>query len=497
MLHGCKPQVESQNESNTVDGFLLCPPLHEPLLKSTKEISLLFSRFIAACSITCSQPKSCYTENDMSAESRSKQLDGYFFEGLLPSLWTLRATLRIISDFVAEDLIMKLLIVLDLFEFYVHFASAWLQKNSRVLLLMVQPLLITHTNGHTPYEVDIMDLKKLLPQIAELVAQNRSIDDKGEGFQASNNVQNKQAGDVIHSIPEDERWQIIGTCLWQHMSRFMKQKLDLVSDKFEDECFPGVSLGILSSTASRSTNLESDGNSVTQEIRLVSLSLAKLLKTTVTHLSSYHVKQLASFLWQKVENGLQVATLLWLKESSEPQPGALYRGTVNIDILKNKDKSSISEILWDICTDSKIISEGFANGEVNLSHFFNHKPSKAWGDKYIGLGVHETEESYMYDSMHNGSFATSEAGSPARSLFRNGPTFLSSWRKDTTYTKEITTFQQPKEIYKRNGELLEVIFLYSFLFVIYLFIFVSFIWRWHLVLKINIFHSSHIAFYGN
>lgn len=456
ILHGCASQVQSQNKNDTVDSSLLYPPLHESLSKAAEQISLLCSRFTAACSITCCRSKISCLGSGMSAERRPKQVDslGYLFESLRQSLWNLRATLRIVYNFNAEDPSMKLLIVLDLFELYMHLSSAWLQKNSRALLLMVQALLVTHTNGHNPYEADIMSLKKILPKIRELVDQKSLLDDKTEGLLASNGVKVEQSGHVIHSIPEDERWQIIGPCLWQHMTRYTKQKLDSVSDMPEDDYVPGVSCGPVSSTALRSMNLESDSNILTPEIRLVSWNLAKLLKTTITLLSSYHVKQLASFLWQKVENGLPVTSLLWLKESTQPQPRGLYQSTINVDAMKNIDKLSISEMLWDICADAKIISEGFVNEKIDLSHFFDHKSSKAWSDKNIGLGVHETEESN--DSMLHGSSAGYEGGFPGRNLFRDGPTFLSSWRKDKC-TNEATTFQQPKEIYKRNGELLEAL----------------------------------------
>lgn len=49
--------------------------------------------------------------------------------------------------------------------------------------------------------------------------------------------------------------------------------------------------------------------SLPKQILLVTFSLCDLLMTTVTHISSYHVKQLAEFLWQKSQNGSNVMTL--------------------------------------------------------------------------------------------------------------------------------------------------------------------------------------------
>lgn len=198
ILHGYTSQHQELDKTQTVGRFLSYALMHKPLLKATRETSLLFSRVIAACGITCSILKSHYIENNVSGDSRSIRSDslGYYFQGLTLSLQSLRAALRFAFFSSTEDLTMKPLAVLDLIEYYVQLAYAWHRKNSKVLLLLVQPLMITFTNGHTPYEVDMMTLKKLLPQIREVVAQNVSTDNVG--------LQVSQDRNITHSIPEYE-----------------------------------------------------------------------------------------------------------------------------------------------------------------------------------------------------------------------------------------------------------------------------------------------------
>ncbi|KAL5859510.1 hypothetical protein ACOSQ4_000806 [Xanthoceras sorbifolium] len=456
-------QGKSQDESNTIDSFLLYSLQHKQLLKSTEDVSFFLLRFIAASSITCSNLKSCNIENDMYSKVRSACLDswGYNFQFVISSLWSLRAALRIFTGSFAEDLGLELLTLLDLYEYYVHFASTWFQRNSKGLLLMVQPLIITYTNGHTPYDVDMANLKNVFHQIPELVNKKLSTDNVNGDLQAPRCSEDNKGGDLIHSIPEDERWQIMGACLWQHMSRFMKHKLLSVSSRLDEYNFSGLSHGKLSSWVSSLTSPESASISMTDHVSLLSLILAKLLKSTLSHISSYHVKQLASFLQQKLDNGLDIPTCRWLAECSLSQPGALYQhlsqGVVSMDIMNNKDEIAISELLWDICADPNMISEGFAQEKINWPHYINCKPFKGWSDINEGVKMnHESKETYNHGGRLSSTSANGEVESAGRSRVR-GHAFLSSWQKDPNIASEATAFQPPKEIYKRNGELFEAV----------------------------------------
>lgn len=429
-----------------------------------EDASLLLSRFITLCSVTCFQPQPFYIEGTMSVEVKSiwSDVHGFYFQGIIQTLWSLRAALRIFS--ISED-VTRSLVILDLFEYYIYFALAWLQRNSKGLLLMVQPLLITLTSGHTPYEVDIGNLKSILHQIAELPF-SLSIDDAGSGCEVIKCPLLEQNGQTMLSFSEDEKWHIVGACLWIHMSRFMKHQLHLLSIKLEDGCFSGVSHGKVSSLASSSTIFGADSSSRKEEIGFCSLILAKLLRTTLVHVSSYHVKLLGLFLQQEVENRLELPTLVWMKESSLSQAKALYQD-VSADMMNSKDELSSFDVLWDACADPHIISEGFAQEEINLSLFFNHKSHEGWSDEYMSItGELVTKDTCEHELKLSNCPSSDEIGSPSIGLFRNGRAFLSSWQKDAVTTKEVSHFQNAKVVHKRDGELLEVIFVTSFILTI-------------------------------
>ncbi|PON42363.1 WD repeat containing protein [Parasponia andersonii] len=460
LFHGYINQEHSQDKIQTVDRICSYSFMSKPFFKATEETSLLLSRFVAACSITCSQLKSYHMENDVSCESRSSWSNawGYYLQSLLLSLRVLRASLRIKCGSLSECLTMKFLTVLDLIEYSVHFAYAWLQRNSKGLLLMVEPLLIKHIDGQTLYEVDIANLKKLLPQIVDFGFQSSLHNDVGKGPWISEHLLEYQGLDIKHSIPEDERWKIVGACLWQHVSRFMKHKLKTMSFKLDDSYFSGLSHGLCAESFSV-RNLVSDDKSLEEQIRLISLTLAKLLKTTVEHVSSYHVKQLASCLHEKIEYGLHVKTLIWLEVSSQSQTRVPYQSVgqniVGLDTMNDKDGF---DVLWKICADPKMLSESFVEEKISSLVCFDHKPLKGWSEVYEGVkGVHEADEIHNQEATPGCSSASTETGSPVTHPLRNGLNFLSSWQKDTTVAQGITSFLSPREVLKRNGELLEAL----------------------------------------
>ncbi|XP_021635931.2 uncharacterized protein LOC110632123 isoform X2 [Hevea brasiliensis] len=450
--------LDHSDESHSVGKLVLYRVLHKPLLKSIEDISLLLSRFIVSCNITCLQPKSFYIDNDVSGEVRSTWSDtqAHYFQGIMRMLWSLRSAMRIICGFLSEDVTARTLVILDLYEFYVHFASAWLQRNLKGLLLMVQPLLITCTNGHIPYEVDMENLKNILYHIAELLASDLSVDDAGSGHGTTKNHPCNLNRETMRSFSEDEKWHIIGACLWQHMSRLMKHKLHLLSINVEDSCFSGASHSKVTSWASSSMNFRSD-NSIAEQIVSLSLILSKVLKTTLIHLSSYHIKVFGSFLLLKVENRLPMPTLAWIRESNPSQAEVLYQDA-SADIMNSKDELSTFDILWDTCADPNLIIEGFAQENINWLQFVNHGSSEDWSGLYKSIREdYETKEVLDQEVRLGNNPSSDEVESSAKGLFKNGRAFLTSWQKDSTIAREVPHFQTAKEIYKRDGELLEAL----------------------------------------
>ncbi|XP_054779519.1 uncharacterized protein LOC129287401 isoform X2 [Prosopis cineraria] len=452
---GCAPGDQSHKNNDTVDASALYCSWLRPLYKSTIEISYFFSRFFPACSMGNSQQILTFFENSAHIESKlkfSSAWESHFVEGVLVSLWHLKAILRIRFGSFSKSIMEKTVDVLNLFEYYLRFSLAWLQKNLEAIFLMVQPFLIAHADDRNPYEVDIVNLKKLIPKIMELEAQHSLVDN------ALRCGQDVHVANVKQLIPDDEKSMILGACLWKQMSRFMIYNLNTILDTLEDE--DGNPSGSFhrkyDCKASTLLALDSDGINSLEQMRLVSLSLCELLKTTVTYTSSYHIKKLAAFLWQKLENDLSIMTFEWLKrpslsESNQDQS----QGIINLE-FNTKDNYSIYQILWDHCADPKLISDCFAQEKLDWSNYLDHFPTKGWNDMYIKLTeLHKTDDAHDY-GCKVGISSSHEVVSPVKRAFQGAHASVNSHQKDTS-SKNITLFQSPREIHKRNGELFEAL----------------------------------------
>ncbi|CAI0469651.1 unnamed protein product [Linum tenue] len=123
--------------------------------------------------------------------------------GITKTLYSLRSAVGHLSGCLPVDFT-RSLVILDLFEYFVHFASAWFQRSSKGLLLMAQPLLITCTDGHTPYELDTRNLKSILHHISELLASNLSTNDSALGHEDAKRVPYNQKALCTNVINEGE-----------------------------------------------------------------------------------------------------------------------------------------------------------------------------------------------------------------------------------------------------------------------------------------------------
>ncbi|KAL7203159.1 hypothetical protein ACSBR2_016465 [Camellia fascicularis] len=461
ILHGYASQYSSQDKRAEYDSFLLYPIKPKLLVKATEEMSCLFSRFIVACSITCSLPKSRSTNSNVAGENGFDWSAAwqFYMQGLLWSLWRLRATLKLFPDSCVEDFIRIPSTILDLSEYCVYFASAWLQRNYKGLILIMKPLLLSCINGHA-YEITMADLKKLLHENEELFSHKTLIDNMRSAVQFTEAAQPDQDEVIISSLPEDVRWQIIGAALWGHMSAYLKHQMNSLSQNLEDSYSFGPFYRL--SSMSNPDISESDGNNMHKQMRLVSVVLAKLLKTTSAQISSSCMKKFASFVLQKMEDGSNEPILMWLEGFSESHQKTLGKhlsqDVDSRDVMNTENDLSAFDMLWDFFADPKVILEGLAQENFEWKRYIKPKSSKEWSDIFVATtGENKAEESCDQESRVGIIFAGSGNGSPVQGSSPDGHSFLSFGQSNTMLTEKVLPFQNAKEVYKRNGELLEAL----------------------------------------
>ncbi|XP_043715744.1 uncharacterized protein LOC122664110 [Telopea speciosissima] len=454
ILHDYNSQGLQQDEFNNFLSLCIIPTL---ILKAVIQVCYLVARNIVAWSILCRQLTPSSTKSD-----------GYggiaWNSYVTRPMRSLSATLQFYcAGFLRDDFTIKIFTVLDLFEYYSCFSSAWSLRNLKDLILMVQPILIMDTNKkYAPSEADITNLKKVMYQSAELTTHSLLSDDVGGLPHATQTQGQHEDGENFwSSIPEEERWPFLGACLWRFQTKFAKVLLQPVFDVLKDGQLYNISLSRLSSLAFSPRTSLSDGNVTVKQINMVTVVMAELLKSSLSCVSSSHEKHLASFLRQKVEDGLPMPTLVWLEKSrSQPRPLGGHPGwrTYNLHTINDTNWRISFEILWEISTDPKEIWKDFAQENVSWLQFISQKSSRSWSNIHKEtIGDCENADTSSYDQVEWHSNSSNGAGSPAQYRSLDGHSFLGPGWKASTITREAICFEHPKEIYKKNGELLEAI----------------------------------------
>ncbi|KAL0379376.1 UNVERIFIED_CONTAM: DmX-like protein 1 [Sesamum angustifolium] len=424
-----------REKSSEPDNLLLCPS--NLLLKATEEISCLYVKYVIASCKNCF--RSTYlTRND---ESRFCWLGAWGFsnQGIVWTLWYLRAMLRLFLGSCSEDFLMLLFPLLCLLKCHLLFASACLEKNFEALLVLVSPIMVKLIRGGADNEIKIEDLIKLLADVVEIFAHN-SLTDLGTHVQTNGEKQERNG-----VVPDDKIWPAASASLWIHMSRFLEHQLSTLSEVLDG-----------SGSSPSQPDVDPDDNDLQLRVRLVSNALIESLKLTCAVISFYSSKQFATYLLRNVSN----RTLLYFEDGLSLTGGEdNYQTSEDTKLLDCRNKLDF-EHLWDTCTDPKLIRRVFLQEYRNWLPYFKEKSSSRWLDAYVRI-MREFESEETCDKEDRLGSPSRARGSPLACLSPDDHPFKSSGDKDLHDPKRIVPFQNPKEIYRRNGELLEALCLNS------------------------------------
>ncbi|XP_024963286.1 uncharacterized protein LOC112503489 isoform X1 [Cynara cardunculus var. scolymus] len=449
----------SQGEPFALNGNPSYPSLPMLLLKAIEDFTYLFSRYNVVCRMTCYDTEAHFIQKTEVVGSSWCWLSScrFYMKDLLQLVSNIRTGLKSLYGSYAENVLQTPLFLLDLCEYYIYFASAWFQKNSKSLILVLKPILLTYSNESVSFETNMKTLNKILPEIAEGLSHNDMIMDFESSIQTTRLTVNDQSG---HVLPEKDKWQIIRDSLWGLLSRFLKYQIDSLPENLEDNssvCPPCK----LSSYMSSFTLPDHDNDSIKAQLQLVSVVLSKLLKVESDYALSYCAKQLASFLLQKGRDHSNESTIFWLEDLCRSTTVTNYRGLdLGIDVSKimnNEDGLSAFEVLWSMLDDQKMLLGDFAVEYSKWSQLIKQKHSKGWSDMFTSITVE-------YEASENGNQegrldTALSANSIVYPIDVRSPDILSVnfGSKDSAIKMRHMPFQKPKEVHKINGELLEAL----------------------------------------
>ncbi|XP_074325789.1 uncharacterized protein LOC141663850 isoform X2 [Apium graveolens] len=450
---------QSKEQSNAFSGFYLHPALPNLVLKATEETASLFSRYVILCSISSSNLKS-YSTEDRAPADISNRLAGwqFYMQGVLWSLWCLRSMLKLFSGSADADFIRKTFTTIDLYEYYVYFSSAMLQRNLQALIPTMKAIQMTCKNDHAQYEINLEDIYKVLPEIAELLSHNSLIYDVRDS--ASSVLPDHDGYEISVSI--DEEWHILRAMLYRHMSGFLNNQLNssLTVEDSRANCLPFRLFVFVSD----STMCGLDNSNLTPQIGVVCAALTNLLKSISLHIFSKSEGHLALSLLHKEGNGSSAATLKWFNEFSwnplKDYQKQSRQNIVNRNMKNSETELSAYELLWKICAETKFRCEDFELNNSKWLKYVKQKLAKRWIQIYKSAELeYGTEEICKQEGNLGSPLASNgvESGSPLKGLSPDNSFFLGSGGKDESITKKVMSFESPKEIYKRSGELLEAL----------------------------------------
>ncbi|XP_017699904.2 uncharacterized protein LOC103713736 isoform X2 [Phoenix dactylifera] len=436
---------EDENDHHGPRSPFLNPALPRLLLKASREISYFVARYVVFCCFSDSVLKLVYnrdftSEKDMYGLVHTRDC---VLQSIIYQLRIFRLILKQYDrEYSTEGVALNSRSVLDLVEYCIFFSSTWFRRHLKGLILMIHPILNAFVNGQSSLGGMAGELMKALHQTSELMFHDASGDSMGFIPDAiCQQKQLEQSNSLMPSISEDEKWHLVGACLWMHLSNFMKNHFSK---------FPV-------------TERPKDENSIMDLISLFPLTVAKLLAASLSYVSSSLVKQLASFLRWKALKGLPVTTIVWLDECSQSQPGFLHHylnQEVATSQLPIEDSKSFFNMLREISLNPQDICAEFIKERVPCFPCTSRKLFSSWKDMHADIFA-EYENAASTNNRLEDSCTGSIPNDGAKSI-RSGRVldtdgFVETRWKCSSSPRDATYFCNPKEVAKRSGELIEAI----------------------------------------
>lgn len=430
ILHGNIFHESLEDKAHMVDTFPGYAALLKRLGKSIEEACLFLGRyvsslsFIGTVSILDMRPRYSKVIND---QCHSENLS---LRNIIKSVRGFRPLLSQYSRVIPVDCIPKTFDLLDLLEIFVHFALAWVQRDLKLLISLTLPVLNSLKSGKSFIEETGSSILEFLCQSSVSAFQNTT-NSNLEGITIQGEHEECESKTCMTS--QDEQWHLIGVSLWRQLSAFFKQELHLLNfERFEDDA---------------------TGSEVMKTFPSFS---ANLLISSLNFISSSLTRCLRSFLMQKAKGEFPVDTLIWLQEYKKSGNSLsfqlLSQKISSLKLTHNDDEKSLLRMLWVMAVDPKEIQACFTDEEVNDFFSSSQKQNASWNDIHESIMSEYSNAVKTHEDV-GGSF-TSNDQHKGRAEARKS--FLEDQRKKPTCSREVTSFHSPREVYKRNGELLEV-----------------------------------------
>ncbi|KAL4205536.1 hypothetical protein AMTRI_Chr01g115070 [Amborella trichopoda] len=380
------------------------------LLKAAEEICNGFAHCVVGYNITVSAFIPAPKLSDGCRRSSITQLNAwdFYLESLQHSLGTLRLFLKVLNSngLLIDDITLKASDVLDHLEYCIRFASAWLRRNPEDLLMMSQP--ISNGLNGIPSSSEF----NTAPLRVNLVVHNDSFAVDNELPVSASRPQLHNFTDArVHLVPSDERWQLIGTLKTGDSS-------DVLLSGEPSRCY---SFG-------RTHSLK--------PIDLLPSLLSELLLNALAYTSSGLNKEFSFFIRLKLE-----------KDLPNQEIG-------KSEMFPNEKSVMPCDILWNVFASQEDVREILTKEKIKFYQTLGRKSPRGWKDVQICIIAKDENDDTIGHHQEGGARNISDG----RNWIFDGNSFLGTKRKSVSPPRDrVSSFNYPKEVFKRNGELLEAI----------------------------------------
>ncbi|RAL54218.1 hypothetical protein DM860_004689 [Cuscuta australis] len=431
----------SKYTSDEQESFGICfqdAPLRKRLLKAAEEVPHALSRFIIVCGMSYFYPESYAGRDDVASThgfGLIKPLEFYKWS-FIWSLWWLREMMVLFFLSLKHAFSRNHFTVLNICEIFLYFSSFWVQRNLRGLTMILTPLIVACDDGYASHEINLEDLLETLIQNSKTMTYDTpSVD--AASLHINDGKLHKEVVDLLLSVPNERRQQTMGLSLWGTVSNSLENQLRIIHPEPRGCIFDPqkpLSSSILEGTF---------------QVDMLSI-LARLLKETCGHISAYCEKQLASLMLEGVSRSVPLShEYKYLAKNSD-------HIIDSVDIMSNEDELSSPKMFWTLCTELLKVKGDFLQEHANLLKFFTQKSLNEWHDVYPNI-IRDCEAEEAFEKEDRLDSPSSAAGSPLACLSPNDHPFLNSGGKYPDHREKIFPFNNPKEICRRNGELLEAL----------------------------------------
>ncbi|TVU34091.1 hypothetical protein EJB05_15917, partial [Eragrostis curvula] len=322
--------------------------------------------------------------------------------------------------------------IMDLLQYTIEFSFSWLYCDIKAFITMINPVLAASINGE-PFQIPLDRLMQAMNHISHDTSSRMEV-----GMTSVALHERLPEKSDSPNISTDEKWHLIGASLWIRLLSIMKHYLREFIEKERTEHEAGV------------------GDS---EFKGLVSSVAAKLVDSMHFVSSSLVKLNASFLRKNLLMDSQSNVIFWLGCNSSQQwsDNQLIRIS---QLADNENMEVLFNILWELCANPVDICDAFVSEGVNCFSLSSLNFSRSWKDIKGPVVACENnitkrggeEHKYKISSKNN------DKGQASAEASNHVESFHETERKELIVQKD---FQNPRELLKRSGELLEAICLNS------------------------------------